>query len=192
MGDHCRTWDRPPDAEERWAMPSLTWLPGGLPAKNPESTRNCAVISTTSPERMLSPEKLDQLTHQAFRNAGRFYFDFYHLVQGPMKRAQNQVHIPEDVYEKITSVQQSGRGVVLAGMHTGNFDLGMVALAADRLEITALSASNPKRGLSGFRTSCAVRSGLELLPITPGSLKKADQTAAGRRDRRNRRGLASP
>lgn len=119
-----------------------------------------------------SPEKLDQLTSQAFRNAGRFYFDFYHLVQKPMKRATKQVRIPEDVYEKITAVQQSGRGVVLAGMHTGNFDLGMVSLASDRLEITALSASNPNEAYR-VQNKLRSKSGLELLPITPGSLKKA-------------------
>jgi KDO2-lipid IV(A) lauroyltransferase len=130
--------------------------------------RNLSYIpGTTSP-----PGRLDEITHQAFRNAGRFYFDFYRLVQGPIRRAQNQVQIPDEVYEKIAKAQQSGRGVVLAGMHTGNFDLGMVALAADRLAITALSASNPNEAYK-VQNRLRSKSGLELLPITPASLKKA-------------------
>ncbi|MFN2145365.1 MAG: lysophospholipid acyltransferase family protein [Anaerolineales bacterium] len=130
--------------------------------------RNIAHIPGTD----ASPERLDQLTSRAFLNAGRFYFDFYHLVQKPVRQAKKQVRIPEEVYEKIAAVQQSGRGVVLAGMHTGNFDLGMVALAADRLEITALSASNPNDAYK-VQNKLRTKSGLELLPITPGSLKKA-------------------
>lgn len=118
------------------------------------------------------PGKLDELTHQAFRNAGRFYYDFYHLVQRSVTHAQKQVQIPDEVYEKIAKVQKSGRGVLLAGMHTGNFDLGMVALASDRLAITALSASNPNEAYK-VQNRLRSKSGLELLPITPASLKKA-------------------
>ena len=130
--------------------------------------RNIAHIPGTDS----SPGKLDQLTSQAFHNAGRFYFDFYRLVQLQPGRARRQVLIPEEVYEKITQVQQSGRGVLLAGIHTGNFDLGMVALASDRLEITALSASNPNEAYK-IQNKLRSKSGLELLPISPPSLKKA-------------------
>lgn len=119
-----------------------------------------------------SPGQLDRLTHQAFRNAGRFYYDFYHLVQKPVSRAKQQIHIPDEVYDQITKVQQSGRGVILAGMHTGNFDLGMVALASDKLAITALSAANPNEAYK-IQNRLRSKSGLELLPITPASLKKA-------------------
>lgn len=119
-----------------------------------------------------TPGQLDQLTHQAFRNAGRFYYDFYHLVQKPIKWTKKQIQISEDVYDKIAAVQQSGRGVVLAGMHSGNFDLGMVALAAERLKITALSASNPNEAYK-VQNKLRSKSGLELLPITPVSLKQS-------------------
>jgi len=130
--------------------------------------RNIAQIPGTA----TSSDQLDRLTHQAFRNAGRFYYDFYHLVQGPIRRTQKQVQIPGEVYEKIAKVQQSGRGVLLAGMHTGNFDLSMVALASDRLAITALSTSNPNEAYK-VQNRLRSKSGLELVPITPASLKNA-------------------
>lgn len=124
------------------------------------------------PDTISPPEKLDQLTSQAIHNAGRYYYDFYRLVQGPTHRARRQVHIPDEVYQKIIEVQQSGRGVLLAGIHTGNFDLGMVALAADRLNITALSAPNPNEAYK-VQNRLRSKSGLDLLPITQASLKKA-------------------
>lgn len=118
------------------------------------------------------PGNLDKLASQAFRNAGRFYFDFYRLVQRPIEHSRRQVHIPDEVYEKIIRAQQSGRGVLIAGIHTGNFDLGMVALSADRLKITALSTANPNEAYR-VQNNLRSKSGLVLEPISPASLKKA-------------------
>ena len=118
------------------------------------------------------PVKLDQLTSQAFHNAGRFYFDFYHLIQGPLEGIDQMVDIPEEVYDKIQAVQSSGRGVLLAGMHMGNIDLGMVGLSQNRLEILALSTANPNEAYK-IQNKLRSGSGLKITPITPASLKSA-------------------
>ncbi|MBN2045027.1 MAG: hypothetical protein JW757_08415 [Anaerolineales bacterium] len=118
------------------------------------------------------PGKLDQLTSQAFYHAVKYYFDFYRMAKRPDHRVKRSVHIPGEVYDKIKHAQQTGRGVILAGIHTGNFDLGMVALATDSLMITALSSANPNEAYK-VQNKLRSKSGLELLPINPGSLKKA-------------------
>ena len=112
------------------------------------------------------PGRLDDLCRQAFINAGRFYYDFYHSIGKPVEKIKKRVHIPDEVFEMIRGVQAQGRGVQLAGIHTGNFDLGMVTLAGSGTSLQALSASDPNEG---YEVQNKLRSGYNfaITPISP-------------------------
>ena len=120
------------------------------------------------------PGQLDQITKQAFINAGRYYYDFYHSIGKPVEKLKERIHIPDEVFTLNREAQARGRGVQLAGIHMGNFDLGMVTLAGSGLELQALSASNPNEG---YEVQNKLRSGYDFVvtPISPASLRQAIQ-----------------
>lgn len=129
---------------------------------------NIAHIPGTNDE----PGKLDKITRQAFINAGKFYYDYYHAVGLPPKDIQKKIVIPDIVFERIKEIQSSGRGVQLAGIHLSNFDLGAIILASHGLHIQALSAANPNEGYE-YQNELRLRYGFMATPINPGSLKTA-------------------
>lgn len=127
------------------------------------------IPGTTDP-----PGRLDQLTTQAFKNAIRNYYNFYHSIGKPYEQLRKLVHIPEEVFAMIRETQAQGRGVQLAGVHMGNFDLGMITLAGSGLDLQALSASNPNEG---YEVQNKLRRDYDfaVTPISPTTLRQAIQ-----------------
>ncbi|MEJ2757745.1 MAG: hypothetical protein P8046_04605 [Anaerolineales bacterium] len=118
------------------------------------------------------PGKLDKITRRAFINAGRFYYDYYHVIGMPPNHICEVIHIPDIVFEHIDRIQSSGRGVQLAGIHLSNFDLGSISLTAHGLKIQALSAANPNEGYE-YQNELRKKYGFIATPINPSTLKDA-------------------
>ena len=120
------------------------------------------------------PGQLDEITKQAFINAGKYYYDFYHMIGAPVEKLTERLHIPDKVFNLIGEAQARGRGVQFAGIHMGNFDLGMVTLAGSGLDLQALSASNPNEGYE-VQNKLRSRYDFTVTPISPASLRQAIQ-----------------
>lgn len=117
-------------------------------------------------------EKLDAVTKEMFFNGGLYYYDHYRQLSRSLDTVEQAVSIPEDYLAHIREATKTGQGVLLLGTHTGNFDLGAMAVAAKGIKIQLLSLAAPSEGfqlMNEFRASV----GLEVTPITPGSLRKA-------------------
>jgi KDO2-lipid IV(A) lauroyltransferase len=117
-------------------------------------------------------EKLDQVTRDMFFNGGRFYYDHYRHLGQSITQVENVVDIPQEYLDHIWEATNRGQGVLLVGTHTGNFDLGAMAVAAKGFKIQLLSLAAPPEGfklMNDFRTSV----GYEVTPITPLVLRKA-------------------
>lgn len=138
------------------------------PAVYWQMRKNIAHIPGTNEE----PGQLDKITRQAFINAGKFYYDYYHSIGLPPDKIQKQIPIPDELFERIEQIQSSGRGVQLAGIHLSNFDLGSIILASHGLHIQALSAADPNEGYE-YQNELRLRYGFMATPINPGSLKTA-------------------
>ena len=115
---------------------------------------------------------LHEKTRQAFAHAGQTYYDFFRAVGQPPEVLAEAVRVPETVIEFMRSETARGRGVLLLGIHTSNFDLAILAVGAQGLPIQALSLTDPG---AGFRVMNRLRTsaGFELTPITPESLRAA-------------------
>ncbi|MEN8241464.1 MAG: hypothetical protein ABFS17_06055 [Chloroflexota bacterium] len=117
-------------------------------------------------------EQLDQVTREVFFNGGRFYYDHYRYLGRSLAEVEQAVDIPQEYIDHITEAVDRGQGVLLVGTHTGNFDLGAMAVAAKGLKIQLLSLAAPPEGfklMNDFRASV----GYEVTPITPLSLRQA-------------------
>ncbi|HUV90544.1 MAG TPA: hypothetical protein VMY80_12890, partial [Anaerolineae bacterium] len=78
---------------------------------------------------------LHRLVRQVFRNAARNNYELWHLVSQGQAAIRAAVHIPPEAYAHIEQAQQRGKGLIIAGTHTGNFDLGILALVVYGLEM---------------------------------------------------------
>jgi KDO2-lipid IV(A) lauroyltransferase len=116
-------------------------------------------------------EKLDELIKQFFFNGGRFYYDHYRHIGLPLDELEQAVEIPDEYINHIFEAVNRGQGVLLVGTHTGNFDLGAMAVATKGFKIQLLSLAAPPEGfklMNDFRASV----GYEVTPITPSALRK--------------------
>jgi KDO2-lipid IV(A) lauroyltransferase len=117
-------------------------------------------------------EELDELTKRIFFNSGRFYYDHYRHIGRPLDEVEQAVDIPTEYIDHIWESINRGQGVLLVGTHTGNFDLGAMAVATKGFKIQLLSLAAPAEGfklMNEFRASV----GYEVTPITPLALRKA-------------------
>jgi len=113
---------------------------------------------------VLGPQVGERATHrtvrQVFRNTARNNYELWHMVgQGP-QALDAAVHIPDEVWERLDEVQQRGHGIIVGGVHTGNFDAGLVALATKGQDTQVLGLAAPPAGgfdlMDHMRTSMGV------------------------------------
>lgn len=124
------------------------------------------------PDANSSPEMLNRIARQNVIHMSRYYFEFYHLIGRRLETLQKQVNTPPAFLELVESTLRSGKGVQLAGLHLGNFDLVMLVLAARFQNVQALSAAAPNEGYQA-QNELRARYGLEITPINTASLRKA-------------------
>jgi KDO2-lipid IV(A) lauroyltransferase len=123
------------------------------------------------PEFSENEEKLDAVTKQMFFNGGRYYYDHYRYMSRSLKAVEQAVWIPEEYLDHIREAVGRGQGVLLLGTHTGNFDLGAMAVASKGFKIQLLSLAAPPEGfklMNEFRAAV----GYDVTPITPAALRK--------------------
>ena len=125
---------------------------------------------------VLGPETgdavVDQMTHRVFCHAGRTYYEFFRIVGQPRHVLARAVRISPSLVQLIQSETAAGRGVLLLGIHMSNFDLGLMAVAANDLPAQVLSLAGPHDGFEMLNDLRAVE-GFEVTPVTPHTLRMA-------------------
>lgn len=116
---------------------------------------------------------LTATTRALFKHAARTNYEFFHMVGKSAEETTAVLPLPPARIAQIRAARADGRGVLLLGTHMGNFNLGILALAAAvDVPIQALSVANPNQGftlLNQWRT----RWGMEITPISRQSLRRA-------------------
>lgn len=74
------------------------------------------------------PAVVDAVAERTFRNFGKYVIDFIHFPT--LSRDEIQRRLKFDQFDELNAAADSGRGVIIATMHFGNWDLGAAALAA--------------------------------------------------------------
>nr|HID14790.1 hypothetical protein [Anaerolineae bacterium] len=116
---------------------------------------------------------LHRLVRQVFRNTARNHYDLWHLVGRGQEAMRAAVHFPSDARTHLDQALQRGKGVIIVGTHTGNFDLGILALAAHGLEIQVLGLAAPPAGGFDLMDHMRARAGIHLTAISVSALREA-------------------
>jgi len=116
---------------------------------------------------------LHRLVRQVFHNNARNDYDLWHTVSRGPEAMRTAVHVPPEAWANIEQAQARGKGALIVGTHTGNFDLGILALAAHGQEIQVLGLAAPPA--AGFNLMDQMRecTGARLTPISTQALREA-------------------
>ena len=116
---------------------------------------------------------LHGLVRQVFHNNARNNYDLWRLVGRGAEALRAAVHLPPDTWTHIEQARRRGKGMILVGTHTGNFNLSILALAVYGLEVQVLGLAVPPAG--GFDLMDQMRAdlGVHLTSISLPTLRKA-------------------
>jgi KDO2-lipid IV(A) lauroyltransferase len=82
---------------------------------------------------------VDAVARRTFRNFGKYVVDFIHFPL--MTREEVRERLRFDQWDELNAATASGRGLMIATLHFGNWDLGAAALAAYDYPINAIAES---------------------------------------------------
>lgn len=80
---------------------------------------------------------VDSVARRSFRNFGKYVIDFIHYPL--VTREEIRRRLVFDQWEDLNEATNSGRGIIIATIHFGNWDLGAAALACSGYEIHAIA-----------------------------------------------------
>jgi KDO2-lipid IV(A) lauroyltransferase len=121
----------------------------------------------------VNEKKLHQTVRQVFHHNARNNYDFWHLVGQGQKAIRAATHVPPDAWDYIEQAQKRGKGLILAGVHTGNFNLFLLTMAARGLEVRVLGLTIPPGGGFVLMDRMRVQAGLHLTSINIPALRQA-------------------
>jgi KDO2-lipid IV(A) lauroyltransferase len=125
----------------------------------------------------LGPEiedgELHRLVRQVFHNNARNDYDLWHLASRGPEAVRAAVHIPPESWDHVNQALDRGKGMIIVGTHTGNFDLGILALVAHGKEVQVLGLATPPAGGFNLMDELRERFGAHLTSISVQSLREA-------------------
>lgn len=142
-----------------WLKPDVYWI---------VYANLCQVLG---PE--VDDKTLHRLVRQVFHNNARNDYGLWHLVGRGPETICAAVHITPDARARLEQALQRGKGVIIVGTHTGNFNLGILALAAHGLEIQVLGLAAPPAGGFDLMDRMRARAGVRLTSISVPALREA-------------------
>jgi KDO2-lipid IV(A) lauroyltransferase len=81
--------------------------------------------------------EVGRVARRSFRNFGRFVIDFIHYPVITHEEVRRRLRFSQ--WEDLDAAAESGRGVIIASIHFGSWDLGAAALAASGYRINAVA-----------------------------------------------------
>ncbi len=121
----------------------------------------------------LQPEALHQAVYQVLQHVGKTAYDLMHAVAQGQEVIRGTVTFGDDFWRNLEAARASGRGVMVCGCHTSNFNLMYLALGA--YDIPPVQVLSPPRQTGGFELMHEFRQGSKVheTPIDSTSLRQA-------------------
>ena len=116
---------------------------------------------------------LHQLTREVFRNTAYGNYELWHLATQTPQVIQTAVHVPPESQAHINQALSHGKGIVVAGVHTGNFDVAMLAFAPLGLDVQILGLAELPTGGFHLMDRMRERAGLRLTSTGVSALREA-------------------
>jgi KDO2-lipid IV(A) lauroyltransferase len=84
---------------------------------------------------------IDSVARRSFRNFGKYVIDFIHFPVITADEVKSRLRF--DQWDEFNEAARSGRGLVMATIHFGNWDLGAAAVAAYGYPVNAIAETFP-------------------------------------------------
>jgi lauroyl/myristoyl acyltransferase len=120
----------------------------------------------------LEGEALDQAVRETFRQSARSIFGLYRGLQHPQAAQESILWDPEPTRLLINRPEFDDRGLVIASLHLGNFDLMLHMLSIRGIKPWVLTLPNP-RGARRVEFESRKRAGAMLLPGSVIAIRQA-------------------
>ena len=117
-------------------------------------------------------DTLDATAERVIANAGHAYIDMFRTGVDDYVAGRAPIRYDVAEWERVLEVLREGRGTVLVGPHLGNFDLAAQWIAAQGIEIQALSLAEPTMG-NRAQNWLRRRRGMLVTPIDVPALRLA-------------------
>jgi len=104
---------------------------------------------------------VDSVARRCFRNFGKYVIDFIHFPV--MTREEVRRRLRFDQWDDLEEAARSGRGIIIATMHFGNWDLGAAALAAYDYPINAIADTFRYRPMNELVQGSRRRLGMRII-----------------------------
>lgn len=117
--------------------------------------------------------KVHRLVRQVFHRTARNNYDLWHLVSRGPQALRAAVTILPGAWAHMARARQRGRGSIIVGTHTGNFDLGVLALALHLPEAHVLSLTTQPTGGFALMDRMRTEFGVHVTPISFPALREA-------------------
>ncbi|MBN1146199.1 MAG: hypothetical protein JXA78_03010 [Anaerolineales bacterium] len=118
-----------------------------------------------------SSEQLDMATHDTLRHVAYSYYMLFHYLDNPVG-LQKRVRFSPQAETIIERSRQARHGLIVAGVHMGNFDLVAQAAALHGLRAFALSLPQPGETVE-WQHRFRRQAGLEILDASVANLHQA-------------------
>ena len=116
---------------------------------------------------------LNKAVRDTYTHTGRCLYDLYHNIHN-LERLYARIDFSERFDQFLEDRQQPEQGLVVAGVHLSNFDLGVHAVGRRGLKAVVLGVSNPGEGYQ-WQNKLRAESGLQVLSSSANTLRHAIQ-----------------
>jgi lauroyl/myristoyl acyltransferase len=119
----------------------------------------------------LEGEALDRAVRETLRHSARSIYDLYRCLQHP-QAAQKSIEMDPSTRLLFQRPEFEDRGLVVAGLHLGNFDLILHSMSMKGIKPLVLTIPNP-RGGRNMEYESRKKAGANMLPVSVGTLRQA-------------------
>ena len=109
----------------------------------------------------LNSEKLEQWTRECFRHFGQMLFEFLSLPQ-IINDQENLIRVENEA--ALMNAVNAGKGVILLGMHMGNWELITAYAKRKGLFMTAATANSPDQRINQLMIRQRKHGNMEIMP----------------------------
>jgi KDO2-lipid IV(A) lauroyltransferase len=104
---------------------------------------------------------VDSVARRSFRNFGKYVVDFIHLPA--ITRDEVKRRLRFDQWDELNACVTSGRGVIMATIHFGNWDLGAAAMAAYGYPVNAIAETFPYERMNALVQGSRAKLGMTVI-----------------------------
>jgi KDO2-lipid IV(A) lauroyltransferase len=104
---------------------------------------------------------VDSVARRSFRNFGKYVVDFIHFPVITREEVKRRLRF--DQWDELDACTTSGRGVIVATIHFGNWDLGAAAMAAYGYPVNAIAETFPYERMNALVQGSRAKLGMTVV-----------------------------